>query len=111
MIRYLALVALTTFAATALGADDIQTAPPESGLRSIFNGKDLSGWNGDPNFSDQVFKLIYEASGGVPRRINLLSDRILLHGFIEGEHNIDSDLVNEVVHGMSDEGLVPAMTS
>jgi hypothetical protein len=39
---------LIAFAANALAADDFQVAPPESGLRSIFNGKDLSGWDGDP---------------------------------------------------------------
>lgn len=35
-----------------LAADSIlageQTAPPESGMTSIFNGKDLEGWDGDP---------------------------------------------------------------
>jgi len=48
MIRIFAFVALTTFAANTLAADDGQVAPPESGLRSIFNGKDLKGWDGDP---------------------------------------------------------------
>ena len=48
MIRILAIAALTAFAANTFAAEDVQTAPPESGLRSIFNGKDLSGWDGDP---------------------------------------------------------------
>lgn len=35
----------------ALFAEQANTAPQESGdLKSIFNGKDLSGWNGDPTF-------------------------------------------------------------
>jgi hypothetical protein len=29
-------------------ADGPQTAPPESGMTSIFNDKDLTGWDGDP---------------------------------------------------------------
>ncbi len=69
------------------------------------------GWNDDPSFSDQTFRMIHEASGGVPRRINQLCERILLHGFIEGEHEIDSDLVHEVLRDMSEEGLAPAMAS
>ncbi len=48
MIRILAFVVLISFAANTLAADDGQVAPPESGLRSIFNGKDLKGWDGDP---------------------------------------------------------------
>jgi len=69
------------------------------------------GWVDDPSITDDAFEIIHEASGGVPRRINQLCERILLHGFIEGVHNIDSDLMHEVIHDMSDEGLAPAMAS
>ena len=49
MIRCLALVALACFAATAFAANAPQTAPPEpADMVSIFNGKDLKGWDGDP---------------------------------------------------------------
>lgn len=68
-------------------------------------------WVGDPSISEEAFQIIHEASGGVPRRINQLCERILLHGFIEGVHEIDSDLIHEVIHDMSDEGLAPAMAS
>ncbi len=69
------------------------------------------GWTGDPDISDQAFQMIYDASGGVPRKINLLADRIFLHGFIESSHSIDAELVGEVVHDMSDEGLALAFSS
>jgi hypothetical protein len=48
------ICALTTLvaslAATALfAADGAQTAPAEpEGMQKIFNGKDLTGWDGDP---------------------------------------------------------------
>lgn len=46
MVRSMALAVL---ALLALGADESQQAPAESGeMRSLFNGKDLSGWDGDP---------------------------------------------------------------
>jgi hypothetical protein len=49
MIRYLTLVICTLFALDAHAADNPQAALPEpEGMRSIFNGKDLSGWDGDP---------------------------------------------------------------
>lgn len=68
-------------------------------------------WDDDPSISEEAFQMIHEASGGVPRKINLISDRILLHGFIESTHIIDANLVHEVVHDMSDEGLAPAMSA
>jgi hypothetical protein len=49
MIRYLTLAALVSFAFHASAADDPLVAPPESeDMRSLFNGKDLTGWDGDP---------------------------------------------------------------
>jgi len=49
MVRCLTLAALASLALPALAADVPQTAPPEpAGMRSIFNGKDLAGWEGDP---------------------------------------------------------------
>ncbi len=50
MIRYLTLFTLMcTFTLNAAAAENPQQAPPEAkGMQSIFNGKDLKGWDGDP---------------------------------------------------------------
>jgi len=51
MTRFLTLIALATvaFAVNTAFADGPQTAPPESAeMRSLFNGEDLTGWDGDP---------------------------------------------------------------
>jgi hypothetical protein len=43
------LFCLLAFSISAPAADSPQAAPPETeGMRSIFNGKDLTGWDGDP---------------------------------------------------------------
>ena len=49
MIRYLLLLALTSLLSLpTLPADDSKTAPPEKeGMKRIFNGKNLDGWDGD----------------------------------------------------------------
>lgn len=47
-----------------------------------------AGWKGDPHFADDCFPPIYRHTGGVPRRINSLCSRLLLHGFIEGRHEL-----------------------
>lgn len=57
MIRPLALVSTIAWSAAflfvmplgAIAADAPATAPPEpAGMQSLFNGKDLTGWDGDP---------------------------------------------------------------
>ncbi len=49
MIRCTTLVAWAALFNNALAADGPQLAPDETaGMKSIFNGKDLTGWDGDP---------------------------------------------------------------
>jgi hypothetical protein len=49
MIRNLILVAAASFAFNTLAVDAPQAAPPEpAGMKPLFNGKDLTGWDGDP---------------------------------------------------------------
>lgn len=49
MIRRLACLATLLTVSTISDAADPQTAPPEPlGMRSLFNGEDLTGWDGDP---------------------------------------------------------------
>jgi hypothetical protein len=52
MIRNLLLMVAGVFAMNAMNvvaADSVQLAPAETeNMKSLFNGKDLTGWNGDP---------------------------------------------------------------
>lgn len=49
MVRNLMFFALVSFALNPVAADEPQSAPAEpAGMKSIFNGKDLTGWDGDP---------------------------------------------------------------
>jgi len=52
-------------------------------------------------FSDDAFKLIFEKTLGVPRKINIFVDRLLLFGFLEELNNIDCEAINEVASEMS----------
>src|SRR5690349_5095358 len=49
-MRFIALVASALlFASVAVAEDVSQRAPAEpEGMKPLFNGKDLSGWDGDP---------------------------------------------------------------
>jgi hypothetical protein len=44
----------------------------------------VAGWQGDqPRFHDEAFGAIYRYTEGVPRRVNIFCDRLLLYGFLE----------------------------
>ena len=63
----------------------------------------LAGWQEDPRFSDAAFERIHEAAAGVPRQINKLCDRVLLHGCVEELHDIDEAVVSAVIEEESQE--------
>ena len=65
------------------------------------------GWNRDPHFTDDAFAAVHDYATGIPRKINTLCDRLLLMGYLEEMHQIDSAAVNEVVDEIKNEMAVP----
>lgn len=61
------------------------------------------GWDHDPELAPGIYASIYRASGGVPRRINLIMDRLLLHGYLEELHALDESALATVLKEMRDE--------
>jgi general secretion pathway protein A len=61
------------------------------------------GWIGNPRFEDSAFTKIAEASGGIPRRINTLCDRLLLACFLSEQPVINEALVDEISNEILDE--------
>jgi len=59
-----------------------------------------AGCNKEQVFSDAAFDLIYEKTLGVPRKINIFVDRLLLFGFLEELSSINVDAINEVAKEM-----------
>lgn len=55
------------------------------------------GWQDHPRIDDEVFEMLHEASGGVPRRINTLTDRVLLFGAIEELDRIEREHAESVL--------------
>lgn len=63
----------------------------------VYHRLSLCGWQNDPVFTEGAFHLMYDYSGGVPRRLNNLCSRVLLFGAIEERHEIDEAVVHEVI--------------
>jgi general secretion pathway protein A len=54
------------------------------------------GWKNDPEIEASVYDVIYAATGGVPRKINTLCNRLLLAGYLGEKHKLvraDADAV------------------
>jgi putative secretion ATPase (PEP-CTERM system associated) len=60
----------------------------------------IVGWHGDPQFTPDAFAAIYKATGGVPRRVNVLASRVLLLGALDQLSEIDADAVQAVIEDM-----------
>jgi len=59
------------------------------------------GWKGDPSIDEGALRVIYRYSGGIPRRINLICNRLFLYGGLEQKHALsaaDARLVIEDLH-------------
>jgi putative secretion ATPase (PEP-CTERM system associated) len=65
------------------------------------------GWNGDPGFDDAAHAAVYAYSGGIPRKVNTLMDRVLLMGFLEELHAFEADHINEVIRDINEEFQAP----
>jgi general secretion pathway protein A len=62
-------------------------------------------------FSNPAIGLIHEASGGVPRLINIVCDTALVYGFAEERGSIDTDVVDQVITDRTAGGLLPLKTA
>jgi len=65
------------------------------------------GWQGVPLIMPDAFEAIFAASAGIPRRINLLCDRLLLSGFLAGKWVISPDTVKEIAEEIDGELSCP----
>lgn len=63
----------------------------------------LVGWDSDPALTDDAHAAISKFTGGTPRRINTLCDRLLLYGSLEELHEITEEAVNTVTEELLEE--------
>jgi len=65
------------------------------------------GWTDNPTLDPAVYPLIAHYSQGVPRLINLICSRLLLHGMVEERHALNTDDLRQAIDGLSEEQLLP----
>ncbi|HEX7369043.1 MAG TPA: AAA family ATPase [Rhodanobacteraceae bacterium] len=61
------------------------------------------GWANDPKLDPAIYSGVHHASRGIPRKINLIMDRLLLYGYLEELHRIDESALNTVLEEIREE--------
>lgn len=86
---------------------------PEEVEPYLIHRLSLVGWREDPVFSSSVYDELWRASAGIPRRVNGIVNRLLLHGAVEERHVLDGEDVRAVVEdmGLSREELSEPVSS
>jgi putative secretion ATPase (PEP-CTERM system associated) len=69
------------------------------------------GWRAKPYFTDECYALIHRFTQGIPRRINVLCDRLLLYGFLEELQEFDGQAVMAVSKEFNQEIVNPTSQS
>ncbi len=62
----------------------------------IFHRLKMVGWEGSPAITDDVFEHVYQHSKGIPRKINVFFDRLLLCAALEESSEINSAVLDMV---------------
>jgi general secretion pathway protein A len=65
------------------------------------------GWKGDPLISNQAYSMIHQFSRGIPRQINQICSRLLLHGSIEEKDRLGLQDLKIVIEELHEEMLLP----
>ena len=66
----------------------------------------LVGWTGNPLIDPRVYPALYEASAGVPRRINQIANRVLLLAAVEQRREIEPAMLSQVVDELKGDGTL-----
>jgi putative secretion ATPase (PEP-CTERM system associated) len=62
------------------------------------------GWAGRPSLDQSMFETLFEATGGIPRKVNQVANRLLLLGAVEQVDEITTTMLQSVVTEMDGYG-------
>src|SRR5688500_12086280 len=83
----------------AMGADEVEAY--------VRHRLGVVGWQGLPEFSADAFAAIHAETGGIPRRINQLANRLLLHAAAEGLDKVAAEAVATDAAARPPEAVLP----
>ncbi len=66
-----------------------------------------AGWQGNPQLEDAIFAPLHKASLGIPRVVNQICSRLLLHGMVEDKTVLGAADIRAVIDDLNAEQLLP----
>lgn len=60
-----------------------------------------AGWSGNPQITADAYVALFNETGGVPRKLNTLMNRVMLMGAVEQVNVLDGSLVEAVIADMA----------
>ena len=72
----------------AMGADEVEAY--------VRHRLAIVGWQGRPDFSEDAFPIVHAQTGGIPRQVNQLANRLLRHAAVARVDRIDAETVRLV---------------
>ncbi|HEX8640523.1 MAG TPA: XrtA/PEP-CTERM system-associated ATPase [Allosphingosinicella sp.] len=86
----------------AMGADEVEAY--------VRHRLSVVGWQGRPDFTAAAIAALHAQSGGIPRRVNQLASRVMLHAALEETDSIAADVVEAIAADISEDSgpVVPA---
>ncbi len=59
------------------------------------------GWTGNPEFASAIWPRLHKATGGIPRKVNQVMNRLLLMGALEEQSVLEIDMLDAVIEEMT----------
>lgn len=66
------------------------------------------GWDGNPGFEPDLFPELYQASGGIPRKINLIGSRLMMLGELDQRQTLTLAMLGTVLQELARDNAAPA---
>jgi general secretion pathway protein A len=90
-----------------IAAHHLEAIEPAEIEPYVMHRLQLVDWQGNPAFDQRVFAELHRASGGIPRRINQIANRLLLLGAVEQRTRIDAAMLQAVLAEMAQDNAFP----
>ncbi len=94
-----------------IASHHLEAMAPEEVQPYIRHRLECVGWNGNPEFDDQLFAELHAATGGIPRRVNQVVTRLLLLGAVEQRGTIDREMLASVLDEMASDNAFSGDTA
>ncbi|MGM0673016.1 MAG: ExeA family protein [Pseudomonadota bacterium] len=86
----------------------LEALGPEDTMGYVRHRLEQAGWRGDPGFAPGVLPVVYRFSEGIPRRINLICNRLMLYAFLAESHTITAEDAEAVIQELGEAELGPS---